>query len=101
MTTGGERMFNYENLTKRYHSDAAFNRLVNLWRQLIEEYGFLPDELRQAAFLAQMHIQLMSVEHQIRCERDIEKEEMVRKIMQQAILDVKKLSDIGLPDDHR
>ena len=44
---------NFVELEKKYKSDAAFNKMVNLFSQLIEEYQFQPSELREGVFYAQ------------------------------------------------
>lgn len=84
-------MFNFKELESRYRTDAAFNRLVNLHRRAIEEFGFLPDELRQAAFLAQYLYQVGTAEQVIRTNEEWEKVAEARAIMQQAILKVESL----------
>lgn len=84
-------MFNYKQLENRYLSDAAFNRLVNLHRRAIEEFGFTPEEMRQATFLAQYMYQMNHVEQIIRTQEEWQKIEEARKIMQQAILKVEAL----------
>lgn len=63
-------MFNYKQLESRYLQDGAFNKAVNLFRQLTEQYGFLPDELRQAAFLAQYMSQMGTVEQIVRTDEE-------------------------------
>jgi hypothetical protein len=84
-------MFNFEQLEKRYRTDAAFNKVVNAHRQLIEQYGFLPDELRQAAFLAQYYYQINRVEEIIRSNEEWEQIAEARKLMQAAVLQVRDL----------
>jgi hypothetical protein len=84
-------MFDYEKLNERYEKDGPFNRLVNVFKKAIEEFGFLPDELRQAAFLAQMHIQLYKAEKIIQSEKEWQKLEEARKILQKSFVDIKQL----------
>jgi hypothetical protein len=84
-------MFDYEKLNERYEKDGPFNRLVNVFKKAIEEFGFLPDELRQAAFLAQMHIQLYKAEKIIQSEKEWQNLEEARKILQKSFVDIKQL----------
>jgi hypothetical protein len=85
-------MFNFNELEKRYQNDAAFNKIVNLHRRLLEEFGFLPDEIRQAAFLAQYHFQTNQAEQIVRSEKEWEKMNAARLILQQAVLDIEKVT---------
>lgn len=84
-------MFNYKKLEEKYATDAAFNKLVNLHRQAIEQFGFLPSEIREATFLAQYFYQLGHVEQIIRTEKEWKQVHEARAIMQQAILKVEGL----------
>ena len=87
-------MYNFNKLNERYLQDATFNRLVNVLRQLFEEFGFLPDEIRQASFLAQMQTQINSAQFIIRTQVDIDKENIAREIMKKAILDINNIGDL-------
>lgn len=80
-------MFEFKKLRARYLEDAAFNQAVNLFRQLTEQYGFLPDELRQAAFLAQYMIQIDAPQEIIRTQEEWRQLAEMRVKMQQMLID--------------
>lgn len=84
-------MFNYKELENRYKTNAPFNKLVNLHRQAIEEFGFTPEELRQATFLAQYFYQVNHAEQHIRSAKEWEKIFEAREIMKNAILKIEAL----------
>jgi prophage maintenance system killer protein len=65
-------MFDFNKLSKKYSTEAPFNKAVNLFRQLIEKYGFMPSELREAAFLAQYMYEMNHLELQIRSDEEWE-----------------------------
>lgn len=81
-------MFDFKTLESRYMHDAAFNKVVNLYRQLLQEYGFTPSELRQAAFFAQYIFEMNQAEQIIRTDREWEQINEARKILQQAVLNI-------------
>lgn len=78
-------MFEYKKLTKRYLEDAPFNKAVNLFRMLLEEYGFSPSEIREALFLAQYMYEMGHVEQIIRTEKEW-KDLMDLKLKMQAMM---------------
>lgn len=76
-------MFNYKNLRDRYMSDASFNKSVNLFRQLIEEYGFTPHEVREGLFLAQYMYEIDHVQKYVQTQVEMER-------AAQLLIDLKK-----------
>ena len=90
-------MFNYQELEKKYLTDAPFNRLVNLHRRAIEDFGFTPDEMRQATFLAQYFYQTNNAEQIIRTQKEWEQIERSRKIMKEAIFKIENIHDLPPP----
>ena len=84
---------NFQKLKDRYMNDPFFNKLVNVQMQLLKEFGFLPDEIREGFFLAQYMFQMDEAQEIIRTQDDHNKIYLARKIMNQAILDVKSLAD--------
>lgn len=81
----------YKELLNRYQSDASFNKMVNLFRQLIEEYGFFPQEIREGLFFAQYTYEMGRVQEVIRDEEDWEKIEMLRNAMKQNFIDATEI----------
>jgi hypothetical protein len=65
-------MFNYPDLEKRYKTNAAFNKATNLFRQLIQEFGFMPSEIREALFLAQYMFEMDTVSQVVRSKAEWE-----------------------------
>lgn len=70
----------YPELQNKYQSDAGFNKMVNLFRQLIEEYQFQPSEIREGLFFAQYTYQMNHVTEIIRTIDDLEKIEQLRRL---------------------
>lgn len=79
--------FDYENLRLRYRTDAAFNKMTNLFRQLVEEYGFMPSEIRQSLFLAQYEFEINNIKQHIRTEKEWQQLEGLHHDMQKKIID--------------
>lgn len=87
-------MFNFKELEKRYTTDSTFNKATNLFRQLTEQYGFLPSELREAAFLAQYMFEMDTVERVVRTKEEWEQLAQLRVRMKEMInLDYDKLAE--------
>ncbi len=80
--------FEFKKLNERYCSDAPFNKMTNLFRQLLEQHGFLPSEIREAMFLAQYNYEMGRVEQIIRTKEEWERLAEVRKLMQETVLGV-------------
>ena len=78
---GEEVSFDYKELNTRYRSDAAFNKMVNCFRQLITEYGLMPQEIRDGLWLAQFQISFEQIEVVIRTKEDWEKHYMALKLL--------------------
>lgn len=76
-------MRNFQETEKKYTQDAAFNKMVNLFVHLIEEYDFEPSEIREALFYAQYKFQINSAKEIIRTEKDWEKIAQARLLMRQ------------------
>ncbi len=81
----------FKKLEEKYRSDAAFNKVVNLHIQLLESFGFLPSEIREAAFLAQYKYETQNAREIIRTQDDWNKQEAARMVLQQSVL---KIEDI-------
>ncbi len=95
-------MIDFNKLRERYQTEAAFNHAVNLFKQLIEKYGFLPSELREAAFLAQFMFETGHAERIIRTNEEWEQVEEMRKILKRAVFEISDIScikNIGGKDD--
>lgn len=84
-------MFNFKELEERYRKDAPFNKIVNLHVQLLKEFGFLPSEIREAAFLAQYLFEVGRVETILKTQDEWNKIEVARKVMQQAVVNIEDL----------
>lgn len=65
-------MFNYKKLHDKYQTDAAFNKSVNVFRQMIEDFGFTPHEIREGLFLAQYLYERDHVYKFVRTHQDLE-----------------------------
>ena len=72
---------NFTELEKKYRTEAAFNKITNLLRQAIEEFGFLPSELREALFLAQYMYEMNNPQQVIRTQEDWNKISAARELM--------------------
>lgn len=78
---------NFNQLEKKYQTEAAFNKMVNIFHQLIEEYGFLPSEIREGLFLAQYKYETSHPMQVIHTENDWLKIEKARELMRMAFVD--------------
>lgn len=92
-------MFEYKKLMERYRNDAPFNRIVNVHINLLREFGFTPDEIRQASFLAQYMYEMAHATMIIQSERDLEQAAKACAILQQAVLDIEDLTKFPAPKD--
>lgn len=81
----------FKRLEEKYLTDGPFNKVVNLHVQLLETFGFLPSEIREAAFLAQYKFETQNARQVIMSQKDWEKQEEARVILQQAVLSVKNI----------
>lgn len=72
----------FNELEVRYRTDAPFNKMVNLFRQLIEEYGFVPSEIREGLFMATYMYEMSNPQMIIRTQKDLENIALARKLMQ-------------------
>jgi len=81
----------FKKLEEKYRSDAAFNKVVNLHIQLLESFGFLPSEIREAAFLAQYKYETQNAREVIRTRDEWNKHEAARMVLQQAVLKVEDI----------
>lgn len=93
-TRAGVVMFNFGDLLNKYHNNSPFNKAVNLFRNLIEHHGFLPSELREAAFLAQYMYEMNHAEQMFRT--DLEWEQL--RLAQERIRNVFVNSGLDLSD---
>lgn len=85
-------MFNFNRLKEKYLEDAAFNKATNLFRSLIEEYGFTPSEIRESIFLAQYMYEMEHVRKFIISDK--QREDQIKAIIQlkqNFMLDVDKI----------
>ena len=74
-------MFNFKELDAKYKTDAAFNKGVNMFRNLLEQYGFLPSELREMAFIAQYTYEMSRVETVIKTEKEWDQIREMRELL--------------------
>lgn len=85
--------FNFKELERKYTSDAPFNKVVNLHRDLLERYGFMPSEIREAFFYAQYIYEMNRATEVIRTQDEWRKSEEARKILQHAVLSIRALTE--------
>jgi hypothetical protein len=84
--------FEYKKLEDRYLQDAAFNKAVNVFFQLIEEYGFTPHELRESLFLAQYKYEMSHVRKYVYAQKEMdERIELIAKLKDSFIVDAEKI----------
>lgn len=88
-------MLEFNKLEKKYKTDPYFNQMVNMFRNLIEEYGFLPSEIREGLFFAQYVYEMNRAREYIRKEEDWILIEEAQQLMKKNFLDVKDLLDNG------
>lgn len=62
--------FNFKELENKYLKDPAFNKMVNLFTQLISEHGFQPSELREGIFFSQYIYQMNHAQQIVRSEKE-------------------------------
>lgn len=74
-------MRNFKELEKLYLTDTPFNKLVNLFTQLLAEHGFLPSEIREGMFLAQYQYEMNNPKMIIRTQEDWQKIYEAREMM--------------------
>lgn len=74
-------MFNFKELEHRYKTDAAFNKMVNCFDQLISQHGFTPSEMREGLFYAQYVFEMNNARQVIRTQEDWKQLEEAREIL--------------------
>lgn len=79
--------FDYKELTKKYSHEAPFNKMTNLFRQLIEDYGFTPSEMRQGLFFAQYEFEMNNIKQCIRTNEEWQQLAYLHRDMQQKIVE--------------
>lgn len=74
-------MFNFTKLEKKYMTDAAFNKMVRVFEQLLKEHGFLPSEIREGLFFAQYRFEANAAERVIRTDEEWRQLAEARELM--------------------
>lgn len=63
-------MFDFKRLDEKHSHDAAFNKAVNIFIQLIRDHGFMPSEIREAMFYAQYKYEMTQAQIYIRTDEE-------------------------------
>jgi len=72
---------NFTHLENKYKSDARFNKIVNVFVDLLDEFEFLPSEIREALFFAQYRYEISKCKLHVRNEKDWRMLEQARILM--------------------